>query len=371
MSKIICDICGTTYPETADQCPICGYAKPAQTDVVASDIFKNETAERTYTPVKGGRFSKNNVRKRNHGAYQEPKAFAAAEDDGEDLMAVAPTQKKPVAETNREKNINRFLVITAVALLLAIIAVVVYIALRFFAPDFTLFKPNDSTNPATTGQVQEESGATQSVVQTHGANTGISIPCEGISLADTNVEMTVQGQLWLLNYSLSPADTTDTVSFTSSDPSVAMVNDEGRVTAVGPGAATITITCGDYSAKCEVIGNFAAVPGTTNPNATVSVEGSEDSYTNLDGVFVDPNEQFEVLFYGYPREDNDVTMFVGSVVDVVLQDSQGNNAPVTWTTEDTDIVLIEGNNFTALAAGVADISTTYGNKTYEIIFRVY
>ena len=27
MSKIICDICGTSYPDTADCCPICGCAK--------------------------------------------------------------------------------------------------------------------------------------------------------------------------------------------------------------------------------------------------------------------------------------------------------------------------------------------------------
>ena len=25
MNKIICDICGTSYPDTADSCPICGF----------------------------------------------------------------------------------------------------------------------------------------------------------------------------------------------------------------------------------------------------------------------------------------------------------------------------------------------------------
>ena len=25
MSKIICEICGTSYPDTAECCPICGY----------------------------------------------------------------------------------------------------------------------------------------------------------------------------------------------------------------------------------------------------------------------------------------------------------------------------------------------------------
>ena len=27
MSKIVCDICGTAYPDTAQECPICGCAK--------------------------------------------------------------------------------------------------------------------------------------------------------------------------------------------------------------------------------------------------------------------------------------------------------------------------------------------------------
>ena len=27
MSKIICDICGTSYPDTADCCPICGCSR--------------------------------------------------------------------------------------------------------------------------------------------------------------------------------------------------------------------------------------------------------------------------------------------------------------------------------------------------------
>ena len=29
MSKIICDVCGTRYPETAEQCPICGHIRTA------------------------------------------------------------------------------------------------------------------------------------------------------------------------------------------------------------------------------------------------------------------------------------------------------------------------------------------------------
>ena len=61
MSKIICDVCGTSYPETATQCPICGCMRPAE----AQGLSGEAESPRTYTHVKGGRFSKANVRKRN------------------------------------------------------------------------------------------------------------------------------------------------------------------------------------------------------------------------------------------------------------------------------------------------------------------
>ena len=64
MSKIICEVCGTSYPETANQCPICGCVRPADATSVETDT----AVETGYTYVKGGRFSKANVRKRNRSA---------------------------------------------------------------------------------------------------------------------------------------------------------------------------------------------------------------------------------------------------------------------------------------------------------------
>ena len=37
MSKIICDVCGTSYPETATQCPICGCVRSSDSVAVAGD----------------------------------------------------------------------------------------------------------------------------------------------------------------------------------------------------------------------------------------------------------------------------------------------------------------------------------------------
>ena len=41
MSKVICDICGTSYPDTADRCPICGYSR----DLNGDNILDNPVQE--------------------------------------------------------------------------------------------------------------------------------------------------------------------------------------------------------------------------------------------------------------------------------------------------------------------------------------
>ena len=48
MNRIICDICGSEYPETSDRCPICSYARQGNEKVVAA------AGETVRTKVKGG-----------------------------------------------------------------------------------------------------------------------------------------------------------------------------------------------------------------------------------------------------------------------------------------------------------------------------
>ena len=59
MSKIICDVCGTSYPESANQCPICGCVRSGDAVTVRGDTNNTEVnTTGNYTHVKGGRFSK-------------------------------------------------------------------------------------------------------------------------------------------------------------------------------------------------------------------------------------------------------------------------------------------------------------------------
>ena len=88
------------------------------------------------------------------------------------------------------------------------------------------------------------------------------IPCTGISLDQTTLTFDGAGTQ-TLTATVTPSDTTDTVVWSIDDASVATVSG-GVVTAKANGSATITATCGEYSATC-----------------TVNVSGIEESETDI------------------------------------------------------------------------------------------
>lgn len=75
--------------------------------------------------------------------------------------------------------------------------------------------------------------------------SGIILNAESIDLAE--------GDTYQLTATVLPDDTTDpTVVWTTSDASIATIDAYGKVTAIAPGTATITATCGEVGATCEV-----------------------------------------------------------------------------------------------------------------------
>ena len=197
MNKIICDICGTSYPENAAQCPICGYARSAETSA-------EETGNSTYTYVKGGRFSKANVKKRNKAAGIVPEKAA-----------------KAMPEEN-EKRGSTGLTVVIIVLLLAIVAVLGYIALRFFIPGISLFdKPESSLQetPPAIENVQEETPTEET------GETEPDLSCVAVTLSDAQLNFTDAGESATITVTLDPVDTTDALIFSSSDSSVATVNE--------------------------------------------------------------------------------------------------------------------------------------------------
>ena len=106
-----------------------------------------------------------------------------------------------------------------------------------------------------------------------------------ISLDMTTIEFSDRGQNQLLVATLTPDNVLDkSVTWTSSDPAVATVSNEGLVTAVDIGTATITATTNDgsnLSATCAV--TVVASPVITFADAAVKALCVDNWDTNGDG----------------------------------------------------------------------------------------
>lgn len=95
-------------------------------------------------------------------------------------------------------------------------------------------------------------GASYSANALDHVTIGDAVPCTAVTLSDSTATVSnLSGGSVTLTATLTPVNTTDTLSWSTSDSSVATVSN-GVISAVGLGTATITATCGSCSATCTV-----------------------------------------------------------------------------------------------------------------------
>ena len=333
MNKVICDICGTAYPETSNQCPICGCAKTSS-QAAAPETPDEETT--AYSYVKGGRFSKKNVKARNQRTRSQ----------------------EPVRQRNQEpeeEKTNKGLVAVVVLLLVAIVAVVIYIGIQFF--DFEL--PNEETpNPSTqaTQSTQPSDATTDS--------SGITgVPCTKLLLSNGTLEFLAAGDKWTLKAEREPVDCTEEVIYTSADPAIATVSATGEVVAVGAGETVITATCGTISAECKVLCNFPGASDPTDPSTP--------------SVPVDPS--FTFAFNTRYKDDStgyyDITLAKGDSWRAYTKDLTVDPEAITWSTDNEEICTIDKGMVTITASGNTKVVSTkihaeYAGQSFTCIVRV-
>ena len=335
MGKVICDICGTSYSETAAQCPICGSANAADMQAILSDNPEEETASASgYTYVKGGRFSNSNVRKRaktaGRDAVRQPPAEPRREPhrvhrEEQQNRPVQAQHKEEPAATPKRKGANRGLVITVVILLLLVIAAAGYIAVRFFLPVTTDINSNGTSAPIT----GENSGNEEPPILE-------DVPCLGITVDQPMIELNEVGQTYQINIIREPVNTTDEVEYESSDPRVAEVSDTGVLTAVASGRAIITIRCGDVSAQCAVT---CIISETTT----------------------DPEDEFAL-------NRDDIT-FNAAGETWRLYDGSIGLTLIKWTSDDEKVATVENGLVTAVGPGITTIYAEYENKELRCVVR--
>ena len=386
MSKVICEICGTVYPDNATLCPICGYPRNIGENSASPSARAAAVGGQSAERVRGGKFSNSNVKKRN-----QPEAPVRREQSQErprprrtsrpDPMEDQPrrrtgaqaqsrpqsqvrTQPRPQSQQSRpqshnqarpasrpqtrpqsraKRSSNRGLVIAVVILLLAVIGVGGYIGLRFF-------RGADAYNKAST----PSTGNTTEPVQTQPVETGVA--CTDILIADIDLDEGIEfqgmGRAWRLDVTMVPSNTTQEITYSSSDEDVATIGmNEGRVEilSIAPGTTTITITCGSVTKQFPVECNFQSSNGPIlGGDSETDVDGSEEWFLS----------------------DEDKNIAVGESFVLLLENSSGAIADVTWES-DSDGVSIEGNTITGVTSGeVARITCIYEGQTYECTVRV-
>lgn len=338
MNKIVCDLCGTTYSDTANQCPICGTARNAEIPGVTTQSEEN-IGTSSYTHVKGGRFSKKNVQKRTEittdnvyrdAEVERPRRTAAAARQpesekksvqtrkAEHVVSEKATRSEPVKKQNQKQDkVSVGLTIVAIVLVVAIIAVLGYIVVRFFLP--TDFFGGNSDAPVVT----DPPATTEPLPELIG--------CESIALNSSAVTLTQLGESQKLETTLTPVDTTDTLRFESSDEAVATVSQDGTVTAIGEGSAIITAYCGSASTQCTVTCAFA-------PEFTLELNRKEISFEIADQMWT-------------------------------LYDGELDPAEITWTTDNEAVATVSKGIVTAVAEGDATITATYKDQSVQCLIH--
>ena len=249
--------------------------------------------------------------------------------------------------------------------------------------------------------------------------TKASVPVTGVSLDKTTLTLT-EGENASLVATVAPDDASDkSVSWESSAPAIATVDQTGKVTAVAAGSATITVktTDGEKTATCEVTVSAAvvAVTGVTLDKITASllVGGDDlqltatvapDDATNKNVTWSSSNDKIATVdqtgkvtavaagfatitvttedggktatcevtttvpVTGVTLDKTSATMVEGDQLDLVATVTPDNatEQSVTWSSDKEDIAIVNGSGkVTAKAPGVAVITVTTvdGSKT--------
>lgn len=404
MEKIICDVCGTSYPDSAKQCPICGY-------VHASHVNSSESASEKYQPVRGGRFSNNNVKRRSPGS---------ARSSGND----SSDRRRKV------KGSNFAMGVLAIVLLVAVILVIIFVASKL----------TDAANSPT--EIPEQTITNQ---PTDGDD--VFRLCQELHTSKPIIELSAEGDVASIHVSPVPADTTDPISYYSMNPDVATVSSDGTVKAVSGGETAVNVRCGEKMLIITVKCTFAPpVPegGTWSMNRkdiTLSKKGEtwdlysksstipknliiwtsdDETVAKIDGGVVEAVGSGKTKVHGecngvkysctircnLPKDEDtaedtkpdttepnepsspttdsktakisheDVTLRPNGEANeksfqLTLRDGNGNKLDVVWTASEEGYVTIEGNLITAVKAGKSiTVSTTYEGVTYKCTIRL-
>lgn len=166
---------------------------------------------------------------------------------------------------------------------------------------------------------------------------------EGISCTDITLNVTTliftSSETQTIIATLTPNDTTDTLTYSSNNKNVATVTNNGVVTAIGNGDCTITITCGNITKTISV-----SVSGITE---TVAVTG------------------ITVLPTTATINVNDTVTLTATI-----EPSNASNQSITWSSDNTTVAQVIDGVVTGIAQGTASIGVSTEDGGYSATCNV-
>ena len=345
MSKIICDICGTSYQDTAECCPICGCAQGAAADLLAEELTAEEAAEQ-------GKAGKNSSKKPIFD-YDEVNTLQDQEE---------PEVEEEIEydeEEEEEPRHNVFVVILLTILIAALLVAAGFIFVRYFLPNMG-------------GEEEIVPETTLAQIEDTPAEVDLRIPCETLILNSAlKAELTEAGFSHLINVMPSPKDTTDQLTFVSADESVATVSEDGKITAVAEGETIVTISCGDVQMFVNVVCDFT-------PETEPPTEETEEATTDETAGETTDETAAESENEGSKEVDPSITLklkksdiSLGLYLQFQLElDCDLDPKDVEWSSEHSYIAKVnEEGVVTAMQAGTTAIIAKYGDQQVQCIVR--
>ena len=362
MNKVICDICGTTYPETADSCPICGYARYPEIELTEEDLLMDEPP---LTRSKGGRFEEPSGKRRSKEIFDFDQVNPEDEEEpGE--------EDEEYEEYEEESRSGTGLVILLVIVIMLLMAAVGFVFFKFFLPTFA--GSRETTVPTTEATVTEAPETEPTTEPT--------IPCTDLILNEAPRSLSKEGQFYLLNVKVLPADTTDTLMYVSGDEAVCTVTEGGRIVATGEGQTTVYITCGTQQINCPVIVQYVeetepveepTLPvleeGDTTEETTGEEATAEGEAPTGEAETQEPTEETLPPDVELKLKYTDRSIAVGYGFTLEL-DCELDPSQVEWSVEHDYIASVDEKGFVlAKSRGTTAVIVKYGDQEVQCIIR--
>lgn len=318
-----CEFCGMDFDASLTQCPICG--KEVRQAAAAPEEPAQETKKEKKKPGK---------------------------------FAAGAKHADPANGTNPYKVPKWVMVLICCVLGVLVLAGALFAMynIGYFGEPISMLKLFGASTPAAVVQaepaappaVQEAGEAAYINEEDYQPAAAAAAPevqdapltCTGLTLGMNSVTFEEAEQFYNMTVVVQPEGCTEKVEFTSLDPTIASVNDNGKIVAISGGSTEVIVSCGTVSESCLVTCDFSLAAGEQPPQEPPKLN-------NTDMTFFTPGEQFALVVENLPEGET-----------------------VTFASDRPDVASVsESGVVTAKGIGTATITATVGETKLESIVR--